>query len=348
MDGLDLQEHGHRRLNPLTGEWVVVSPDRLRRPWRGQILPSETAQLKPYDPDCYLCPGNQRAGGVTNPVYRRTLLFDNDYPALSSTQQAGSHNVEDLFVARSERALCKVLCFSPRHDWTIPIMPDEDVENVVREWLRICSELSAIDWVNYVQIFENKGSMMGCSNPHPHCQIWATETFPDAPAREQARQADYLESHDQCLLCRYVARETELAERLVFETAEFAVVVPFWAIWPFEALVVPRRHCPDLQGLDSSQLADLAHVWKLLTIRYDNLFESSLPYCMGFHQAPCDGREHPEWHLHGHFYPPVLRSATIRKYMVGYEMLGEPQRDFTPEEAAKRLRALDCRHFSAR
>jgi len=334
-----LQINPHRRFNPLTGHWVLVSPRRLDRPWLGQVLP-ETADVPAYDPGCYLCPGNRRATGRTNPRYQSTFLFDNDYPALVPEPVSALDFPDDegLFVTSGERALCRVLCFSPRHDLSLARMSEDAVTEVARQWVRISTELGDLPWAKYVQIFENRGAMMGCSNPHPHCQVWAVETLPDEPAREQERQLDFLRHHGTCLLCRCLERERLSGSRQVFENAEFAVLVPFWAVWPFETIVVSKRHVSGLSSLDETQIRGLADCLRRLTRCYDGLFQAPMAYSMGFHQAPCDGVVHPEWHLHAHFYPPALRSASIRKYLAGYEMLATPQRDLTPEAAAARLR----------
>jgi UDPglucose--hexose-1-phosphate uridylyltransferase len=344
MTLFDLQLHPHKRRNPLTGQWVIVSPRRLDRPWRGQTLDPEPGILPRYDPTCYLCPGNLRAGGSVNPPYPGTFVFDNDFPGLRPDPTSGHYLENDLFEARSERGLCRVLCFDPRHDLTLPKMEPESVVGVVTAWVRQSVELNAVPWVGYVQIFENRGAMMGCSNPHPHCQIWATETLPDEVEKEDRRQSEFLVRHGDCLLCRYLEHERRSGERVVFETSEHVVLVPFWAVWPYETLVLPKAHVAGFSGLNEHRVRDLADCLRRLTIRYDNLFQSSLPYSMGFHQAPSAGNQ-AAWHLHAHFYPPALRSATIRKYMVGFEMLGTPQRDISAETAAARLRELSDRHY---
>jgi len=334
----------HRRYNPLTREWVLVSPQRNRRPWQGQVeeLPPQT--LPAYDPDCYLCPGNARAGGVCNPDYAHTFVFDNDFPALLPETPPNEIDISSLLVARAERGLCRVVCFSPRHDLTLPDMAPADVGRVVDTWAEQVEELGALPFVNYVQVFENKGAMMGCSNPHPHSQVWATESLPNEPAREQAALRDWHAQHGGCLLCEVLALELgpQAGVRVVLHNEHFVALVPFWAIWPFETLVVSRRHVgalPDIARVPAERDA-LADVLRRLTARYDDLFRVRFPYSMGFHQQPTDGRPHPEWHFHAHFYPPLLRSATVRKFMVGFELLGTPQRDLTPEESAARLRAL--------
>jgi UDPglucose--hexose-1-phosphate uridylyltransferase len=347
----------HRRYNPLTREWVLVSPQRTKRPWRGQVedLPPET--LPTYDPRCYLCPENTRAGGARNPAYEHTFVFDNDFPALLPDSSPDGLSVDGLLVARSERGTCRVVCFTPRHDLTLPDMDVASIGRVIDTWAAQTDELGALPFINYVQIFENKGAMMGCSDPHPHSQIWATESLPNEPAKEQAAFLDWYTQRGGCLLCDYLALELGPQEgiRVVFQNEHFVVLVPFWAIWPFETLVVSRRHVgglPDIvRGPSSDKRAtDIAHnpaerdaladALRRITARYDNLFHVRFPYSMGFHQQPTDGQPHPEWHFHAHFYPPLLRSATVRKFMVGYEMLGTPQRDLTAEDSAARLRGL--------
>ena len=331
----------HRRLNRLTGEWVVVSPHRTARPWQGQVEPAEAVNLPAYDPTCYLCPGNLRAGGARNPQYGSTFVFDNDYAALQSNipPEVPASKVDDLIVARPERGICRVGCFSPRHDLALPGMSAKEIETVIEMWIDQFEELRSIDFINYVQIFENRGAMMGASNPHPHCQIWGTLSIPNEPAKEQQSFLDYRRRRNSCLLCEYAEHELK-SERLIFAGVEFAVVVPFWAIWPFEAMIIPRRHIADLGQLDAPAKRELAITLQRLTRGYDQVFQAPFPYSMGFHQRPVDGEQHGEFHMHAHFYPPLLRSATIRKFMVGFEMLGSPQRDLTPESAAETLREL--------
>ncbi len=335
----------HRRLNPLTGEWVLVSPHRTDRPWQGQIEKAARPAAIEYDPHCYLCPGNERAGGHRNPKYTSTFVFTNDFAALQPGIQDFEHNESGLLVAQSESGTCRVICFSPRHDLTLSRMDPEAIRTVVDLWAQQYTELGGEPWINYVQIFENRGEMMGASNPHPHGQIWANANLPNEPGKEQVAQQRYRAEHGTCLLCDYVRLEARHAERIVCENEHFAVVVPFWAVWPFEVLLIAKRHARDITALGNAERDALADILKRLTTRYDNLFEISFPYSMGFHQAPTDGQPHDEWHLHAHFYPPLLRSATVRKFMVGYEMLGTPQRDITPEIAARRLRELSEVHY---
>ena len=340
MANFDLKEHPHRRLNPLTREWILVSPHRTQRPWLGQVEKAATEIPPKYDPACYMCPGNTRAAGATNPKYDGTLVFDNDYPALLANTPQGSLDDGDLIIARSESGICRVVCFSPRHDLTVSRMQLDELRRVVDVWTEQYEQLSGLPFINYVQIFENRGAMMGASNPHPHGQIWASASMPNEPSKEQLSLQAYQATHNSCLLCDYLTRERELDQRVVFENEHFSALVPFWAIWPFETLVVSRRHLPSMTDLSREERDGLADVLKRLTTRYDHLFGISFPYSMGFHQRPTDGQAHPEWHLHAHFYPPLLRSATVRKFMVGYEMLGTPQRDITAETAAALLREM--------
>jgi UDPglucose--hexose-1-phosphate uridylyltransferase len=339
---LQFDQVPHRRFNPLTREWVLVSPHRNQRPWQGEVTERSTTARPQYDPACYLCPSNARAGGVQNPQYSGTFVFDNDYAALQPQIPEESIDVETLGLIRaeSERGVCRVVCFSPRHDLTLATMSIPGVQRVVDLWTAQYQELGAREYINHVQIFENRGAMMGASNPHPHCQIWATAHLPNQPAKEQAAQLEYRAGGSRCLLCDHLHLEQRARERIVFASAHFTVVVPFWAVWPFEILVLPNTHVANLVELNSEQRNDLASGLKRLTTIYDRVFEVEFPYSMGFHQSPTDSAPHPEWHLHAHFYPPLLRSATIRKFMVGFEMLGSPQRDITPEAAAEWLRTL--------
>jgi UDPglucose--hexose-1-phosphate uridylyltransferase len=339
----------HRRYNPLRRQWVLVSPHRTQRPWQGEVNPSSGFSDVHYDPSCYLCPGNERAGGHLNPPYSSVFVFPNDYAALlpdSPAPEGGS--ASPLLVAEQERGECRVVCFHPDHSLTLARMTVADIRTVIDTWVDQYAELGAKPGIGHVQIFENRGAMMGASNPHPHCQIWATEHIPDEPMAETVSQREYREKHGSCLLCDYAKTESQTTTRIVCENEGFLVVVPWWAVWPFETLVVAKHHLGSLAEFDGRQRDALADILKQATTRYDNLFETSFPYTMGFHQRPTDGEEHPEWHFHAHFYPPLLRSATVRKFMVGFEMLGMPQRDITPESAAERLRALSAVHFTER
>ena len=341
---IDLKEYPHRRFNPLTREWVLVSPHRAKRPWQGQTEAVVAPAGVSYDPSCYLCPGNLRAGGQCNPPYASTFVFDNDFAALLPDIPEGRSDESGLLVADSERGCSRVVCFSPDHSLTLARMTPAQIRPVVDTWAAQFQELLALPFINYVQIFENRGEMMGCSNPHPHCQIWAAETLPNEPAKEQNALADYTAAHDSCLLCDYLAVERKLGERIVCENEFFALLVPFWAVWPFETILISKRHAAALDVLTDAERDSLADILMRIGARYDNLFSASFPYTMGFHQRPA-GPDNGLWHMHAHYYPPLLRSATVRKFMVGFEMLAEPQRDITPETAAARLRELSEVHF---
>jgi UDPglucose--hexose-1-phosphate uridylyltransferase len=344
----DLKDTPHRRFNPLSREWVLVSPHRATRPWQGKVEKAASAKEPTYDPNCYLCPGNSRAQGFHNPAYASTFVFDNDFPALLPH---GAQNVLDedgLIVARSERGICRVVCFSPRHDLTIARMKGEEIRRVIDVWAAQYRELGLIPWVRHVQIFENRGAVMGASNPHPHCQIWANAELPNLPQREQLAQQEYQAQHGACLLCRYLSLEIEHQRRIVCMNDGFVALVPHWAVWPFETLVLSRRHVASIAKLERDETVHLSDILRRLAIRYDNLFEAPFPYSMGFHQCPTDGEAHPEWHFHAHYFPPLLRSATIQKFMVGYELLATPQRDITPERAAAQLQGASEVHYLER
>jgi UDPglucose--hexose-1-phosphate uridylyltransferase len=345
MDLGKIKETPHRRFNPLTREWVLVSPHRTQRPWQGKVEHLPVEDQPRYDPTCYLCPGNSRAGGVVNPGYAGTFVFENDFAALLPNVAEENIRDGDLLIANTERGVCRVGCFSPRHDLTIPRMSVEEIRLVVEMWIGQYLELAAIPWIHHVQVFENRGAMMGASNPHPHCQIWANARLPNQPSREQDAFGEYIKAHRDCLLCDYLRLELKQRERIVCENEAFSVLVPFWAVWPFETILISKRHVGSMAELNHGERNLLADILKQLTTRYDNLFEISFPYSMGFHQRPTDSEPHAEWHLHAHYYPPLLRSATVQKFMVGYEMLGTPQRDITPESAAERLRQLSGTHY---
>jgi UDPglucose--hexose-1-phosphate uridylyltransferase len=336
----DLTKHPHRRYNPLTREWVLVSPQRTNRPWQGQIEEVSPEQQPEFDPECYLCPGNERAGGARNPPYSATFVFDNDFAALRPETPAGRFDESGLLVAESEPGISRVVCFSPRHDLTIARMEADEIRQVINTWSAQYAELGALPSISWVQIFENRGAQMGASNPHPHGQIWANLSPPNESKKEDDAQCEYHRGHDTCLLCDYVALEIDLEGRLIYANDSFCALVPFWAIWPFETMILSKRHMTGMDDLNEAERTGLADILKRVTTGYDKLFQVSFPYSMGFHQRPTDGLAHPEWHLHAHFYPPLLRSATIRKFMVGYELLATPQRDITAESAAQRLRNL--------
>lgn len=335
----------HRRYNPLLGEWVLCSPQRVARPWQGQIEEPGGEELPPYDPGCYLCPGNERARGARNPAYTSTFVFDNDFPALLPGPAATQPDGNDLLVARPEPGVCRVICFSPQHDSSLARMETADIRRVVECWAEEVAHLAGLDFVAHVQLFENKGSIMGCSNPHPHCQVWATAHVPSLPARSLGCQRRYHAAHSADLLGDYLERELGEAERVVCQNAHWVALVPFWAVWPFETMLLPRRRVPDLPSLLPEERDALAEILKRLNTRFDNLFRCSFPYSMGWHGRPTDGEEHPYCRLHALHLPPLLRSATVRKFLVGYEMTAEPQRDLTPEEAARRLREMPERHY---
>jgi UDPglucose--hexose-1-phosphate uridylyltransferase len=340
---MSFHEQPHRRFNPLKNEWILVSPHRAKRPWQGQQDIQDTAVRPAHDPDCYLCAGNERAGGLRNPDYKNVFIFDNDFAALMPSAGCRVEKDKPLFRAALANGACRVICFSPDHGKTLPEMPVADIRTVVDSWAAQEKELSAVH--AYVQIFENKGAMMGCSSPHPHGQIWATDYVPAEPAREDAAQAEWFEQHQSAMLLTYAEQEADDGARTVAQNDHWIAVVPYWASWPYEILLLPRFAVQQLNALAPEQRDALADIMKAVTIAYDNLFQTSFPYSMGWHGAPSATPDAPHWQLHAHFYPPLLRSATVRKFMVGYEMLAEAQRDLTPEAAAAHLRATDKIHY---
>jgi len=345
---LDLSNDPHRRFNPLSGEWIQVSPHRAKRPWQGKQEKAAEDQKIKYDQKCYLCPGNERAGSAQNPEYEDTFVFTNDFSALKPDVPAEAINTEDLLISKGEKGICRVICFSPRHDLTLPEMDNTQIRKVVDLWVSEYAELGARDYVNYVQVFENKGEIMGCSNPHPHGQIWAQQTIPDEPAKELQQQTNYYDKHGNTLLSDYLKLELDKGDRIIVQNEHFVVVVPYWAFWPFETILMSRRPFGRFTDMTEDEKDGLADIIRQITIKYDNVFDVSFPYSAGFHPAPTDGKEHPEWHFHMHFYPPLLRSATVKKFRVGYEMLGNPQRDITPEASADLLKSRPDTHYKKR
>ena len=336
-------DHPHRRFNSLTGEWVLVSPHRTQRPWQGQHEESTGKERPAFDPGCYLCPGNTRSGGEQNSHYTDTFVFTNDFPALLPSIPQNGHSGDPLFRRQEVSGTCRVICFSPRHDLTLPEMEIPAIRKVVDIWSDQVEDLGRR--YRWVQVFENKGTVMGCSNPHPHGQVWASDSLPNEPAKEDRQQAEYKSECGSPLLLDYLQREVETGERIVVEEKHWVALVPYWATWPYETLLLPRRHLARIDELDNSERDNLAVILKRLLTRYDNLFETSFPYSMGWHGAPFDDGDVSHWQLHAHFYPPLLRSAAIKKFMVGYEMLAEAQRDLTAEQAAASLREVSEKHY---
>lgn len=338
----------HRRYNILNNSWVLCSPHRSKRPWLGQTEKPSSEKLKSFDETCYLCPGNKRANGEENPKYKSTYSFTNDFSALlpEFQEKIEEFNEDDLIIAKPERGLCKVIIFSPDHSKTLPVMEKEEIVNVIETWCNDYKEISKLDFIKNIQIFENKGAIMGCSNPHPHCQIWATEEIPQELLSELKSSKDYFDKKKKCLLCSYLKMELEKKERIISKNDNFVVLVPYWAVWPFETMILPLFHCSQLIEMTKEQKEDFASIIKEITTRYDNIFNVSFPYSMGIHQSPVKDVKSESFHLHVHFYPPLLRSSSIKKFFVGYEMLGEPQRDITPEKAAKIIQEVSSIHFS--
>lgn len=338
-------EQPHTRLNILTGEKVLVSPHRSKRPWQGQVedLPSDSRPI--YDPKCYLCPGNQRADGTINPDYSDSFVFVNDFSALLEDTTTEQFDQNGLLQASTERGICKVIAFTPQHDLTLPEMSTKAIKAVVDLWQREFVELQQQEWIKYIQIFENKGAIMGCSNPHPHGQIWAQSSLPVEIEKEQARLIAYFKENGRSLLRDYLEVELREDKRIIINNTHFVALVPFWAAWPYETLIVSKRHITNIAAFSEEEKLDFAATLRELTIRYDNIFHTSFPYSAGMHQAPVNSGEQAHWHWHMHFYPPLLRSATVKKFMVGYEMLANPQRDITPEYAAEVLKKQSPTHY---
>lgn len=345
-DKFSVNEHPHRRFNPLLGEWLLISPHRTKRPWQGQQELNQWPDSPAHDPQCYLCSGNSRAGGEVNPVYNTTFTFTNDFAALMPQVPDAPVSADPLFQIQAEHGTSRVICFSPDHSKTLPLLNDEEIRAVVSTWMQEAADLG--QHYASVQIFENKGAVMGCSNPHPHGQIWAQSQLPTLVSKEDQHQRDYHQLHGQSLLLDYARKESAAGERVVVENEHWLVVVPFWAAWPYETLLLPKQARARITELTEAEQISLGDILRDITARYDNLFECSFPYSMGWHGAPFTAADAGHWQLHAHFYPPLLRSASVRKFMVGYEMLAETQRDLSPEQAAERLRQQSPVHFRLR
>ena len=335
---MSFAELPHRRFNPLTGEWLLVSPHRAKRPWQGQQAKPVQVEKNTYEASCYLCPGNERVGGSVNPEYAATFVFTNDHQAVLPDSPDLVQDADDLFRAQCVKGTARVICFSPRHDLTLADMSEVEIGQVIATWMTQYQELGEI--YQWVQVFENKGEMMGCSSPHPHGQIWATAHLPNEAVKEDCNQRAYFDKHGKPMLLDYVEKELAQQERLLYANVDWVVLVPYWATWPFETMVLPRFVVPYMTQLSATQQASLAEALKVLLVAYDQLFNCSFPYSMGWHGAPFNGVDNAHWQLHAHFYPPLLRSSTVRKFMVGYEMMAEAQRDLTPEQAAERIRGV--------
>ena len=334
----------HRRKNILTGEWVLVSPHRTKRPWQGMQEQGKELKTLKYDPNCYLCPGNSRVNNEINPDYKNTYSFINDFSAILDVK---IENFKDnLLEAHTESGICKVLCYSPNHSLTMPQMDESEIVSIIKLWQKEYKDLGSIENINNIQIFENKGESMGCSNPHPHGQIWAQKSIPTEILKKQNNFKKFYENNNQSMLLAYIKKELELKERIIFENESFVALVPFWAVWPYESMIITKNHRKSILELNEKEVTDYANILKILTTKYDNLFQTSFPYSTGIHQAPTNNEQNKEWHMHMSFYPPLLRSSNIKKFMVGYEMFGEPQRDITPEQAAESLRNCSKTHFS--
>ena len=345
MENFVLTDHPHRRYNPLLDEWILVSPQRAKRPWQGQNEVISDEKKPEYDETCYLCPGNERINGGTNPKYESCYVFDNDFPALLKNEVSFDLQQEDLFKINPERGINRVICFSPKHNVTLAEMQITEIENVIKVWKEQYLELGAIDYINHVQIFENKGSVMGCSNPHPHGQIWAQSSLPTQVKKTQDNLLKYYQKTGKSLLKDYADNELQKKERIIAENEHFVLLVPFWATWPYETMIISKRHFSNIAEITEEEIKSYAEMIHIITVKYDNLFKTSFPYSAGIHQAPTDGLSHDEWHFHMHFYPPLLRSATVKKFMVGYELLAEAQRDLTAEQSAEILRNLSIQHY---
>jgi UDPglucose--hexose-1-phosphate uridylyltransferase len=345
MDNFNIGDHTHTRKNILTGEWILVSPHRTKRPWQGKVENLQQEFRPEYDPICYLCPGNKRAGNLLNPDYNEPFSFVNDFASLVKDTPIGKLNIEELLQAESDSGICKVIVFSPNHQLTLPELKVFEIEKIIALWCKELVEISKDKSIKYIQIFENKGEIMGCSNPHPHGQIWAQSSIPLEINKETVQQKAYFEKNGKSLLSAYLTLELKLQERVVFENKSFVVIVPFWATWPYETILISKRHVTTITEFEEEEKKDLAITIKEITTRYDNLFQISFPYSSGIHQAPINDGKHSEWHWHMHFYPPLLRSSTVKKFMVGYELLANPQRDITPENAAEKLKSLSSLHY---
>ena len=339
MKNKNLQDYSHKRFNILTGEWVLVSPHRAKRPWQGQNEEISTEKRPSYDDSCYLCPINKRINGEVNPDYKDVFVFTNDFAALQKDSPSFTVN-DGLLIAKSETGICKVICFSPDHSKSLADMGVSDIQKVVFTWQKEYRTIGENEEINYVQIFENKGAVMGCSNPHPHGQIWSQSSLPNEVYKKDKQQLKYYQLKNSSLLGDYIKQEQDSKERIIFENDDFIVMTPFWAVWPFEVMIAPKKQQRNIAEMTESETFNFAEAISVITKAYDKLFQTSFPYSSGIHQAPTDGKENKHWHWHMSFYPPLLRSATVKKFMVGYEMFGSPQRDITAEIAATKLRDL--------